>query len=60
MTGKLDAFRLRPGIDGLLARLQRQDLLLGALGTPWERLERAGIAHFFARSRDTRLPPASS
>src|SRR5215218_2672185 len=49
MTGRLDAFQLRPGIDHLLARLQQQGLLLGATGTPWERLERAGIAHFFTR-----------
>jgi len=49
MTGNLDAFQLRPGIDGLLERLQGQGLLLGAIGTAWERLERAGIAHFFAR-----------
>ena len=52
MTGNLDAFQLRPGIDGLLAQLQRQGLLLGATGTPWERLERAGVAHFFARDLD--------
>jgi putative hydrolase of the HAD superfamily len=57
MTGKLDAFQLRPGIDGLLARLQRQDLLLGAIGTPWERLQRAGIAHFF--TPDPEIPAAS-
>lgn len=49
MTGKLDAFQLRPGIDALLARLQQQGLLLGAVGTPWERLERAGMAGFFTR-----------
>jgi beta-phosphoglucomutase-like phosphatase (HAD superfamily) len=52
MTGNLDAFQLRPGIDGLLARLQQQGLLLGASGTPWERLKRAGVAHFFARDLD--------
>lgn len=52
MTGDLDAFQLRPGIDGMLARLQRRGLLLGARGTPWERLERAGIAHFFSRHVD--------
>ncbi len=49
MTGQLDAFQLRPGIDGLLARLHQQGLLLGAIGTSWERLERAGIAQFFTR-----------
>jgi beta-phosphoglucomutase-like phosphatase (HAD superfamily) len=52
MTGNLDAFQLRPGIDELLARLQRQGLLLGATGTPWERLERAGIAPFFTSALD--------
>jgi phosphoglycolate phosphatase-like HAD superfamily hydrolase len=49
MTGSLDAFQLRPEMDGLLARLQQQGLLLGAIGTSWERLERVGIAHFFTR-----------
>jgi len=49
MTGQLDAFQLRPGIDGLLARLHQQGLLLCAIGTSWERLERAGIAPFFTR-----------
>ena len=52
MTGNLDTFQLRPGIDGLLERLQRQGLLLGATGAPWERLERAGVAHFFMRAFD--------
>ncbi|MCW5737005.1 MAG: HAD hydrolase-like protein [Enhydrobacter sp.] len=52
MTGNLDAFQLRPGIDGLLKRLQGQGLLLGAIGTSWERLERAGIAPFFTRARE--------
>jgi hypothetical protein len=55
MTGNLDAFQLRPEIDGLLARLQRQGLLLGATGMPWERLERAGVARFFTRAPD--VPP---
>lgn len=52
MTGNLDAFQLRPGIDGLLERLQAQGVVLGALGTPWERLERVGVASFFARELD--------
>jgi phosphoglycolate phosphatase-like HAD superfamily hydrolase len=52
MTGKLDAFQLRPGIDELLARLQQRGLLLGAPGTSWERLERAGVARFFTRDLD--------
>lgn len=55
MTGNLDAFQLRPGIEGLLERLHAQGLLLGAIGTAWERLERAGIAHFFAHDPD--VPP---
>ncbi len=55
MTGNLDAFQLRPGIETLLARLQRQGLVLGAVGTPWDRLERAGIARFFTRDFDA--PP---
>ena len=58
MTGNLDAFQLRPEIDGLLARLQRRGLVLGATGTPWERLERAGVAHFFTRNLD--LPADAS
>lgn len=49
MTGNLDAFQLRPGIDALLARLQQRGLLLGAVGAPWQRLERAGVAGFFTR-----------
>jgi phosphoglycolate phosphatase-like HAD superfamily hydrolase len=52
MTGKLGAFQLRPGIDDLLARLQRRGLSIGATGTPWERLERAGVASFFTRDLD--------
>lgn len=52
MTGQLDAFQLRPGIEELLARLQQQGLRLGAIGTSWERLERAGIAHLFLRDLD--------
>ncbi|WP_428663610.1 HAD family hydrolase [Reyranella sp.] len=52
MTGQLDAFQLRPGIDALLARLQRQGLLLGATGTPWGRLAKAGVAGFFTRDLD--------
>jgi len=55
MTGSLDAFQLRPGIDGLLERLHRHGLLLGATGRPWEQLERAGVAPFFVR--DIAVPP---
>jgi beta-phosphoglucomutase-like phosphatase (HAD superfamily) len=52
MIGNLDTFQLRPGIDGLLERLQRRGLLLGAVGATRERLERAGVAHFFLREFD--------
>ena len=55
MTGGLDAFQLRPDIDRLLARLQRQGLLLGASGTAWERLERAGVAAYFSCDLDVPL-----
>ena len=44
MTGQLDAFQLRPGIEGLLKRLKARGLVLGAREPRWERLERAGIA----------------
>jgi putative hydrolase of the HAD superfamily len=57
MTGNLDVFQLRPGIDGLLQRLVARRLLLGALGCPTERLERAGIASLFAANLD--LPPSA-
>ena len=57
MTGQLDAFQLRPDIDGLLRKLrQPPGLLLGAWNCPWERLEREGLADFFTRDLD--LPPA--
>lgn len=52
MTGNLDVFQLRPGIDDLLKRLTARGLLLGALGCPEERLARAGIAHLFTVSLD--------
>ncbi len=55
MTGNLDVFQLRPGIDGLLQRLVTRGLVLGALGCPPERLARAGMAHLFATALD--LPP---
>ncbi|MDI1285753.1 MAG: hypothetical protein PSV46_15280, partial [Reyranella sp.] len=42
MTGNLDVFQLRPGIDHLLQRLVARGLVLGALGCPPERLERTG------------------
>ena len=57
MTGNLDVFQLRPGIDDLLQRLAARGLVLGALGCPAERLERAGIARLFSPSLDL-LPTA--
>jgi beta-phosphoglucomutase-like phosphatase (HAD superfamily) len=62
MTGALDAFQLRPGIDDLLRKLRQpfpagSGLLLGAPGANWERLEREGLADFFQRELD--LPPAA-
>jgi FMN phosphatase YigB (HAD superfamily) len=56
MTGALDAFQLRPGIEDLLDRLQKRGLPLGVVDPRWERLERAGVARFFARDVD--VPPA--
>lgn len=52
MTGNLDVFQLRPGIDDLLKRLAARGLLLGALGCPEERLARAGIGHLFEADLD--------
>ncbi len=52
MTGQLDAFQLRPGIDDLLKRLRGQGLVLDAHEPRWERLERAGIARLFTREHD--------
>ena len=52
MTGNLDVFQLRPGIDDLLKRLAGRGLLLGALGCPEERLARAGIARLFTANLD--------
>jgi len=55
MTGNLDVFQLRPGIDDLLKRLAARGLLLVARGCPEERLARAGIGTLFTASLD--LPP---
>lgn len=55
MTGQLDAFQLRPGIEDLLKRLMGQGLVLGAVEPRWERLERAGLAALFVRDRG--VPP---
>ena len=56
MTGQLDAFQLRPGIEDLLDRLKARGLVLGAREPRWERLERAGVAELFTRDHD--VPPA--
>jgi len=56
MTGQLDAFQLRPGIEDLLKRLKGRGLVLCAVEPRWERLERAGIAELFTRDHD--VPPA--
>lgn len=56
MTGQLDAFQLRPGIEDLLKRLKASGLELGAVEPRWERLERAGIAELF--TRDHGVPSA--
>lgn len=55
MTGQLDAFQIRPEIEGLLKRLKARGLVLGAVEPRWERLERAGIAHLFTCDHD--MPP---
>jgi FMN phosphatase YigB (HAD superfamily) len=57
MTGNLDVFQLRPGIDDLLKRLAARGLALGASGCPSERLVRAGIDHLFTSGLD--LPPSA-
>ena len=57
MSGNLDVFQLRPGIDDLLQRLAARGLLLGAQGCPAERLARAGIDHLFTQGLD--LPPSA-
>jgi putative hydrolase of the HAD superfamily len=57
MTGNLDVFQLRPGIDDLLQRLVARGLLLGALGCSAERLARAGIDHLLTPNLG--LPPAA-
>ena len=55
MTGKLDAFQLRPEIEALLQRLRERGLKLGVVDPRWDRLEHAGIAHLF--ERDFEVPP---
>lgn len=56
MTGQLDAFQIRPEIEGLLKRLKARGLVLGAREPRLERLERAGIAGLFMH--DLNVPPA--
>ncbi len=55
MTGQLDAFQLRPGIEDLLKRLKDKGLVLGAREPRWERLERVGLAALFVPNPD--VPP---
>ena len=55
MTGQLDAFQLRPGIEDLLTRLGARGLVLVAREPRWERLERAGLAALFVPNPD--VPP---
>ncbi len=57
MTGKLDAFQLRPEIEGLLQRLRARGLKLGVVDPRWDRLEHAGIAQLFEHDFDE--PPQS-
>jgi putative hydrolase of the HAD superfamily len=51
MTGNLDVFQLRPGIDGALSRLRDRGLRLGIVAnqpqSARERLARAGIGDLF-------------
>ncbi len=55
MTGQLDAFQIRPGIEDLLKRLLVRGLVLSAREPRWKRLERAGLAALFIRDPD--VPP---
>ncbi len=57
MTRDLDAFQLRPEIDGLLKRLRARGLMVGAVDADWARLERAGVADLLTRDLD--VPPAA-
>jgi ribonucleotide monophosphatase NagD (HAD superfamily) len=52
MTGTLDTFQLRPGIDGLLRTLKDRGLVLVAVGRLPERPELAGLFE-----RDTGMAP---
>jgi beta-phosphoglucomutase-like phosphatase (HAD superfamily) len=56
MTGQLDAFQTRPGIEDLLKRLSTHSLVLVAREPRWERLERAGLAALFVADSD--VPPS--
>jgi len=57
MTGALDVFQLRPGIDDLLRNLRQRDLTLAAAEAQRERLERAGIGDLFVYG-DAGVPAA--
>ena len=57
MTGALDVFQLRPGIDDLLRNLRQRDLTLAAAEAQRKRLERAGIGDLFVYG-DAGVPAA--
>jgi len=57
MTGALDVFQLRPGIDDLLRKLRQLDLTLATAEAQRERLERAGIGDLFVYG-DAGVPAA--
>jgi putative hydrolase of the HAD superfamily len=58
MVGNLDVFQLRPEIDGLLRKLRKLGLTLGAASSERERLDRAGIGDLFVYG-DPGVPPAA-
>jgi len=57
MTGALDVFQLRPGIDDLLRKLRQLDLTIAVAEAQRERLERAGIGDLFVYG-DAGVPAA--
>jgi beta-phosphoglucomutase-like phosphatase (HAD superfamily) len=57
MTGKLEVFQMRPGIDDLLRRLRDRGLTLIAAETERQRLTEAGIGGLFDYG-EAGLPPA--
>ncbi len=57
MTGALDVFQLRPGIDDLLRKLRQLELTIAAAEAQRERLEQAGIGDLFVYG-DAGVPAA--